>query len=262
MITRVCFVLCECIQVSSEAQNRVTTKWAYRRSRETILFCQNEIRDVIALKKTFFSILQTLLSRFSYLVHVDKARQLFVNLDESKIFDFEAMIYHVKNWNEKNYSKRFQIQPILFSSRLLISAETRYWFIELELARIVWVLKKIRHMMESTNSSLSTVIFIDHEAALRIEKQTSLTINCIDKLNLRLIRVSNYIQRFNLDIRHKSRKQHIVSDALSRLVSVNTNSAKNFMNEKKLDALITTTLVKMNEAFCKKIIESYSTNLN
>ena len=253
------------VDVSKSLQKRKTkllrSDLVTERERK-FFFAKTRIRDSTNLKKIFFFSLQTLLSRLSYLVHVDKARQLFVDLDDSKEFDFEVMIYHVKNWNEKNYLKRFQIQSILFLSRLLTFAETRYWLTKLELIEIVWVLKKIRHLVESTDSSLSTIIFTNHGAALRIKKQTSLSISCIDKLNLRLVRVSDYIQRFNLELRHKSNKQHIVLDALSRLVSVNTNFAKDFENEGELDILFICALIEIDEVFRKRVIENYKIDLN
>lgn len=66
---------------------------------------------------------------------------------------------------------------------------------------MVWVLQKIRHMIES--SKHSTRIFKNHGAVLGIAKQTLLSTSSIDKLNLRLIRASEYLQRFNIEIRHK-----------------------------------------------------------
>jgi hypothetical protein len=53
-----------------------------------------------------------------------------------------------------------------------------------------------------------------------IAKQTSLmkTTN-INKLNLRLVQASQYIQMFNVEIHHKPRCTHLVLDALSHLLS-------------------------------------------
>ena len=215
-----------------------------------------------------FNILQTLLSKSLYLIHTSTKRSLFVDLDASKKIDFDVIIYHVKeNWLQKifnkiEYSSRTAIESILFLNRLLTFAETRYWFIELELVDIVWVLKKIRHIVETTN--LLTMIYIDHDDVLDIVKQISLTILSIDKLNLRLMRALNYIQRFNLNIRHKLEKQHIVSDALSRLA---TDSAlesilrKSFA-ENELNALFIMSLIKMNIDFKYRILNDYKTNLN
>lgn len=51
------------------------------------------------------------------------------------------------------------------------------------------------------------VIYIDYKIVLNISKQISITTLFIAKFNLRLIRVSKYIQRFrNLEFRYKSDK--------------------------------------------------------
>ena len=175
------------------------------------------------------------------------------------------MIYHVKQtWIEVEYFSRDSIESILFLNRLMIFVESRYWSTKLKLVDIVWVLKKIRHMIEVVDFVLLIVVYIDHDFVLRIVKQITLSINSIDKLNLRLIRASNYLQRFNLNIRHKFDKQHIVLDAFFKLVSVNIESFlwKFFANEKELDALFIVSLIEMNEFFRKRIIANYESDLN
>ena len=108
------------------------------------------------------------------------------------------------------------IEPIMFLSRCLNSTEKNYWPTELEIAGIVWVVRKIRHMIESTECP-PTIIYTDHSAAIPISRQTSMTTSSTDKLNLRLVRASQYLSGFNLTLRHKSGKTNIVPDALSRL---------------------------------------------
>ena len=71
-------------------------------------------------------------------------------------------------------------------------------------------------MIESTKKS-PTVVYINHSTAILISRQTSLTTFSIDKLNLRLIRASQYLSIFDLSVRHKTRKMNIVPNALSRL---------------------------------------------
>jgi len=67
----------------------------------------------------------------------------------------------------------------------------------------------------------STIIYTDHTAAVEIEHQFSLNTTAVKKLNLRLVRASEYLQRFQLKIRYKSGKTNIISDALFRLFSSN-----------------------------------------
>jgi len=112
------------------------------------------------------------------------------------------------------------MEPILFLSRLLTDAETRYWPTELEIAGIVWVVKKVRHMIEAAKAA--TIVYTDHSAAVSIVRQTSLNTTAVEKLNLRLVRASEYLQRFRLDVRYKPGRQNTIPDALSRLASRTT----------------------------------------
>jgi hypothetical protein len=50
------------------------------------------------------------------------------------------------------------------------------------------------------------ILFTDYKFALNIIKQIILIIIFIDRLNLRLNRDFEYIQRFNVIIKHKSNK--------------------------------------------------------
>jgi hypothetical protein len=168
------------------------------------------------------------------------------------------MIYHVKNDDENLfvYSSRSKVELILFLSRQLKSVEKNYWSTKFEIIEIVFIIRKIRHMIEFFKKS--TILFIDHESALRIVKQTSLFTFFIDRLNLRLIRVFEYIQRFNVIINYKSDKQHIVSNALFRLVSDNDES--NIFESEELDVLFIIALVEMKFKFKAKIIDEYFTD--
>ena len=216
----------------------------------------------ISEKLKFFRIIQQSLFRSVFLIHFNDHRQLYVNLDSSKN-EIDDIVYHVQNtelsttvYSTTKYSSKRNVQSILFFSRLLTSAETRYWSIELEIAELVWVLRKIRHLIES--SKHATIVYTNHETTLSIAKQITLFIFSTDKLNLRLVRVSNYIQRFNLIIKHKSEKLHIVLDALSRLFS----SAKFDQIDDELDVLFIASLVKIDVEFKNRIIEEYIKNSN
>lgn len=54
---------------------------------------------------------------------------------------------------------------------------------------------------------------------MQISCQTILTIFCTNKLNLRLVKILQYLSSFSLFIYYKSNKLNIVFDALSRLQS-------------------------------------------
>ena len=65
------------------------------------------------------------------------------------------------------------------------------------------------------------VIFTNYAANILIVKQITLIISNTNKLNLRLIRALFYLSQFDLKIKYRLDKNHIVLDALSRLSSEN-----------------------------------------
>ena len=104
-----------------------------------IYFSKTRLQHFIEKEIIAFEILQNLLSQSFYLIHVDIKRSLFVDLNASKKFEFDTMIYHIKEaWLqnifavfEKNiikcdYSFKIVIESILFLNRLFNSVETRY----------------------------------------------------------------------------------------------------------------------------------------
>ena len=127
--------------------------------------------------------------------------------------------------------------------------------------------------------TLITIIYTDHDVALKIIKQILLIISFIDKLNFRLMRASDCLQHFNLNIRHKFKKQYIISDILFKLFSDN-NDLQKFFADDELNALhiflqkifaqtffanmmhLITSLIKMNSKFKRCIIKEYKLNLN
>ena len=128
----------------------------------------------------FFKTLQIALSQSIYLIHHDSNRLIYIDLDVFKEFEFEAMIFHVKDdlkedfkENVKSYSFKNDIESIMFLSRLLIFAETRYWSIELKIVDFVWVLKKVRHLIES---SFKIILWSNKSKSLKIIVYTELQI--------------------------------------------------------------------------------------
>ena len=146
----------------------------------------------------------------------------------------------------------------MFLSRLISSTESRYWFTKLKIADLVWVFKKIRHLIESFKSFV--IVYTDHETTLAVAKQTSFTTFSTDKLNLRLVRTSDYIQRFNLMIKHKFEILHLMFDALFRLLTKTLSKNVSIINEKELDVLFTVSITKMNDEFRQRFILKYQKN--
>ena len=211
-----------------------------------------------------FDYIQHHLFNKKYFVHFEFERQFYIDLNSSDK-NIDVMIYHIKRdyANLKNlYSSRQTVESIMFLNRLISSTESRYWSTELKIADLVWMLRKIRHLIESFKSF--TIVYTDHEVSLAVAKQTSLTTSFIDKLNLRLIRTSNYIQRFDLLIKHKPERLHLMSNALSRLftkmqVKIEDKSISN-NEENELDVLFTIFMAEMNKDLKEKFILRYQQN--
>ena len=78
----------------------------------------------------------------------------------------------------------------------------------------------------------------------------------VDKLNLRLIRASTYLSEFQLLIRHKAGRDHVIPDALSRLPAVLDKPAI------KQDTAVETqvyngTIVELSSTFRARLLEAY-----
>ena len=89
----------------------------------------------------------------------------------------------------------------------------------------------------------STIIWTDHATTIAITWQTSLTTSFTDKLNLHLVQAAAYIQRFRLEIHHKSGKQNTVPNALSRLSCQEAEADE----EPILDTLFTKPILQARE---------------
>ena len=85
------------------------------------------------------------------------------------------------------YPPQTSVEPILFLSRMLSGAETRYWPTELETAGCVWVIRKIWHLIESSLKP-PAIIFMDHSAIPGLAKQSDITTTVsVEWLNLWLV---------------------------------------------------------------------------
>jgi len=177
------------------------------------------LNELTLKELNIFHHLQMLFFWPTMLVHFLSKHQLYVDLNAFKKFGFEAHVYHTKKAKKNKTLQQKSMKPILFLSQLLTDAETRYWSMKLEVAKLIWVLKKTHHLIEAVKQL--TIVYTDHAAAVEIEHQFSLNTITVKKLNLRLVRASEYLQRFQLKIQYKSEKTNIISDTLFRLFSSN-----------------------------------------
>ena len=104
----------------------------------------------INVERLFYKIFQKMFNKFIFLIHHDFARQFYVDVDVSHERDFEIIVYHVKK-EKITYNKK-DIEFILFFNKILISAEFRYWSIELKTADLIWLIKNVRHIIEAVRS--------------------------------------------------------------------------------------------------------------
>jgi hypothetical protein len=202
-----------------------------------IFFKKIILHNLIAAKLISYEHLQSIFRNKRFFYHCRFFRKLFINIDSFKKREMKIMIFHVKNdFAQKIMFNWSNIEFIMFFNKILISIETRYWFIELEMIVIIWVMKKIRHLIKTFQVFL-TMIFIDHAFAFDIVKQTSLNITNFDKLNLRLIRVSQYLSSMKIEIRVRSKKFHVISNALSRLINVTNKKNSSNTNDDTFEDL-------------------------
>ena len=121
--------------------------------------------------------------------------------------------------------------------------------------------QKTKHIVEI--SSNKTIVYIDYEFAFDIVNQITIITILMNKFNLHFVRISNYIQRFNFDIRYKLNKQHIVFDVFSRLIndSINASMIKN-SDKNEFDVLFIISLIEMKKNFRNRIFDDYKIDLN
>jgi hypothetical protein len=117
--------------MSQSLQNRKTLLLKSSSIFESIrrkFFFFTRIFDLTEVEKDVFFVIQVALSKSRFRVHFDNVKQLYKDVDASKEFEIEMMIYHVKN-DEKNlsvYSSRLKVEFILFLSRQLKTVERNY----------------------------------------------------------------------------------------------------------------------------------------
>ena len=157
-------------------------KWGwveyYKRIKIVVFDCEIENFYII---KDFFD-------KVKFLIHINLKQILFIDINTSKQ-KFKIIIYHIKEEIISLIPPKDSIKSIIFLSKILNKAEANYWAIEYEVACLIWTLWKVRYYIESAHR---TVVYTNHQATTDIVKATSLNSFSTDKLNLRLIRASQY----------------------------------------------------------------------
>ena len=110
-------------------------------------FKKTWIDKSFVLEYKIFENIQKIFDKFNFLHHQNSNHWLYVDLDVSKQFEFDVIIYHMQD--DKNESldhiikeNHNKVQSIFFLSKLLTDAETQYWSTELEITCMIWTVKK------------------------------------------------------------------------------------------------------------------------
>ena len=217
-------------------QNRKTIflkKKSSKNNSRKNFFKKTPVDQSINGKYQSYEYLQIRFSKSSFLIHFEAIKSIFIDVNALKKKDFEVMIFHVQNDSEKNdiIIIKNEIQSIMFFSKILIDAKSKYWLIELKMIGVIWVVKKIRHIIESCRKS-SVIIFIDHAAIADLIKQIFLTTFNTDKLNLCFVWAFQFLSALSIRIKIKSEKFHVIFDALF-CFKTNSDSKKNSNSLKK-----------------------------
>ena len=149
---------------------------------------------------------------------------------------------------------------ILFLLRELLVIEKNYWLIELEIAGFVQTIRKIRYMVESYKHPI--IVQTNHSAIVDIIRKSSITsTNSTIRMNTRLVRTSQFLRQFRLEVRYKLGKEYIVPNALLRLTAA--RPSKVIDNYLELDALYSgyeysSTQVQISNVFRARLNKAYT----
>ena len=178
-----------------------------------------------------FNQLKDALSSQQFLIHDDSHVPLLMAIDASYEFGYGVTVYQVpaatmedhqitvEQIQQGDYDRRLE-RVVMFLSKELTTAETVYWPTELETAALVFAVKKTRHLVE--DNDFPTIIHTDHVAVKHVAHSTSLKTTSPERANMRLIRASQYLSQFRLDVRYKPGKENVAADTLSRLKQLPT----------------------------------------
>ena len=164
--------------------------------------------------------MQIIFNNFTFFIHFDRKRILFININVFKKHDFDIIIYHVKNEikyrnNLKFLIIRIDMKSIFFLNKCLTNAKNRYWFTKLKIIELIWIVKRVRYIIEI--SIYFVIVYIYHFVIIEIIQQIKLFNSFVDKFNLRFVKIFIYLFQFRFNVRHKFETHYVVFNVLSRL---------------------------------------------
>lgn len=168
-----------------------------------------------------FKDLKKALGEENALFHHDPDRPLFIQIDAAKETGFAGVVFHLApgfDWDGRSPIPGPAIQPIMYLSKTINQAEKKYFPTELEVACLVWLVKKLRTVIGS-NRVQPINILTDHAATVDIVNQTHMgTVNS-GKSNMRLVLAAEFLNQYRLNPVHIPGRTNILADAGSRLPS-------------------------------------------
>lgn len=184
-----------------------------------------------------FEDLQEFVTNQLRLYHHCPDRRLFLQIDGSLERGFGVMLFHLKReyeWKKgQSDIPATAIEPVMFLSRCLTSAELNYGPSELEVACLVWATKRLRTTI--LNNRQPVVVLTDHSAIKGIIEQTSLNTTSTDRSNRRLVNASIYLSEYQFEVYHIAGRLNLVPDALSRLATPGDDETRQRQDTPTLD---------------------------
>jgi hypothetical protein len=153
------------------------------------------------------------------------------------------------------------LQPIVYMSKKMLPAETRYPIHHKEMLAIVCALKEWRHYLHGAQFKIR--ILTDHKSLVHFHNQP--------KLSERQARWNEFISEFGNDImiEYQEGKKNVVADALSRRADYNDDAtgttvaidnADGKLNDDSIDVNLNTVAVSINTSLTQQIQDGYQSD--
>ena len=190
--------------------------------------------DVIEKCRQTWKKLKTTLCIALILIYFDFFKSFILYVDDNKKKEFETAVHQVNKEDVK--------RSILFLSRDLSDAKTRYWAIELKIDALIWALIKLSQYFDD-----EIFIVITNHTTLKSTLQNKSFDRRSTRLNEWIMYLSIYLSR--MKIVHRAKKNHNNVDELSRLLIIYVHA----------HAYLVTT-IETSEKFLDKLKKSLKSN--
>jgi hypothetical protein len=220
-------------------------------------------------QKLSFQGIKDALSGPATLIHFDSNIPLVIRMDASKERGYGAMVTQIPVWNFEpgkragtvldptaaDYDHTLE-QPVCFLSNRLNKHEQNYWPTELEVAGLVWTIRKIRHLVDDAKS---VVVFTDHQATTDIAWQTNFRHTTAHRQNLRLVRASLYLSQFpHMTVHYIAGRLNVIPDALSRLQAIGDTQADENGDDIYDSLHLQASMLRISDDFIDRLQKGYN----